>query len=214
MAWRLNWTKIEFLPIRCVDSIFDRSGQAMTAKTSMVYLGSLLSSDGSIGSEVSRRIGIAMEEFKNLKQVWNHSHISRYEKLNIFTSCTFSKLTYALHTAWLNSNIRRRLNRFHCKCLRQILNILPLFLSRISNHDIFYWWPEYLQSLTWFWSSSYYILGNWLETINRFHDNLFFSKIRYILPSLPIRDGVRVLDYYRMRKFISMRLRLGQTMKF
>ena len=106
------------------------------AKESMIYLGSLLSSDGSIESEVSRRIGIAMEEFKNLKQVWNHSHISRYEKLNIFTSCIVSKLTYALHTAWLNSNIRRRLNGFQCKCLRQILNILPSFLSRISNHDI------------------------------------------------------------------------------
>ena len=42
-------------------------------------------------------------------------------------------MLYGLSTAWLNAAELRRLQGFHCRCLRRILGIAPAYFSRVSN---------------------------------------------------------------------------------
>ena len=45
----------------------------MVSKESLLYLGSFLCDNGSIGPELKRRFGAARVEFKTLRCVWNHA---------------------------------------------------------------------------------------------------------------------------------------------
>ena len=102
----------------------------------MVYLGSVLCSDGSSGSEVSRRIGSARAELDKLSRVWKHAGISSTRKLNSLEACVMSKLLFNLHALCLTKVESRRLDAFHVKCLRQVLRIPHSFYSRASNETV------------------------------------------------------------------------------
>ena len=70
----------------------------------MVYLGSLLSSDGRVALEVGRRIGQAKADFDKRCRVWSHSSTAVGRKLRIHEACVVAKLAYGLHTATLNNS--------------------------------------------------------------------------------------------------------------
>jgi hypothetical protein len=99
----------------------------------MVYLGSLLSSDGKIMSEISRRLGMARKDFEVLQSIWKHTTLSQFWKLRIFEACIVTKLLYGLVTAVLNKAERGRLDGFQARCIRKILRVPPAYYSRISN---------------------------------------------------------------------------------
>ena len=101
-----------------------------------MYLGSLLCSDGTSGSELNRRLGGARETFTKLCRIWNHTGISTKRKLHIYTACVVTKLTHNLHALLLNAAAQRTLDAFHLKCLRRILHIPHSFYSHISNHIV------------------------------------------------------------------------------
>ena len=68
-------------------------------KASIVYLGSVLSTDGTVQAELGRRLGQARTEFELLRRVWNRS-IPVHRKIRIYEACVQTKLLYSLHTAW------------------------------------------------------------------------------------------------------------------
>ena len=107
------------------------TGENIETKHSMVYLGSLLSSDGKIMSEISRRLGMARKDFEVLHSIWKHSSLSKAWKIHIFEACIISKLLYGLVTAVLNKAERARLDGFQARCFRRILKIPPSYYSRI-----------------------------------------------------------------------------------
>ena len=120
-----NWSKLESLPIRCADHIIKPDGTPVKSKQSMLYLGVLLSADGRLGSEFGRRLGLAQADFRILQKVWAHASISTSRKLRIYDACIVNTLTYGLHTGWLITAERRRLDGFHARCLRKIIGVLP-----------------------------------------------------------------------------------------
>lgn len=130
-----NWSKLEALPVRCDAAISTPAGN-VKVKDSIVYLGGLLSNDGCVGSELGRRIGLAQVEFKTLRRIWSHASISQSKKLRIFHACVISKLMYSLHTTWLNTSERRRLDGFYVRCLRRIVGIPSAYISRINNRTV------------------------------------------------------------------------------
>ena len=71
----------------------------MVSQESLVYLGSLLCDNGSIGLELNRHLGAARAEFETLSRVWNHAVLRKSEQIQIFEACVISKLLYCLHTA-------------------------------------------------------------------------------------------------------------------
>ena len=102
----------------------------------MVYLGSLLSADGKVMSEISRRLGMARKDFEVLQSIWKHSSLSQQWKIRIFEVCINSKLLYGLVTAVLTKAERGRLDGFQVRCLRRILKVPPSYYSRIPNLQV------------------------------------------------------------------------------
>ena len=102
----------------------------------MIYLGGLLTDDGTITSELSRRVGMAYSDFSSLPRVWSHANITRKRKIQIFNACIISKLMYGLDIAWLRQNDLARLDAFQARTLRRICGIQHSFYSRISNEYV------------------------------------------------------------------------------
>jgi hypothetical protein len=133
---KYNWKKLEALPIRCQACIAKPDGTEIAQKDSIVYLGAVLCADGSIGPELSRRIGAARRDFDTLARVWSHSALTSLEKIRIFEVCVVSKLTYCLHTAWMKKPEMDRLDAFQARCLRRILGIPHSYVSHVSNATV------------------------------------------------------------------------------
>ena len=131
-----NWEKLEALPINCSCNITDLNGKPLKQKDRIVYLGSLICADGSSGSELNRRIGATRDTLSKLCRIRSHASISNQRKLEIYSACVLSKLTYNLHALLLNTAEQRKLDAFHVRCLRTILRIPHSFLSRISNQTV------------------------------------------------------------------------------
>ena len=77
----LHHSKFQLRQIQCDDHIFLPSGDRLFPMPSLEYLGASLSSDGHVGSELNRRIGIAKSEFGVLRKLWNHSALNLERKL-------------------------------------------------------------------------------------------------------------------------------------
>ena len=103
----------------------------------MQYLGALLSADGRMDSEPSRKIGTAANDFRQLRAVWNHAGLTRAHKLKLFDSLIVCRFRYGLSVTWLVTSQRRRLDDSYARCLRKVLNIPSAYISRVSNKIVF-----------------------------------------------------------------------------
>ena len=129
----LNWQNTEVLPIGCAADIQGPNGEPIKTKTSLVYLGSVISASGSITSEVNRRLGMAKADFDALNRVWKHTHLTCAKKLQIFSACVVSRLMYSRHTAWLCKADLRKIDAFQARCFGSILDIPHSFISHVRN---------------------------------------------------------------------------------
>ena len=102
----MEWTDRQSLLIRNA-----QTGQPMKQVTSAVYLGGLVTADGTPKAAVARRIGEAKAIFDNLQTVWRHANITRQRKLILFKACVVSKLMYSLSSCCMNVAQLRRLDR-------------------------------------------------------------------------------------------------------
>ena len=88
------------------------------------YLGSTMSDDLSLDKELNRRIGRACSTFANLtERVWQNSKLTRNTKVAVYKACVLSTLLYGSECWTLYAHQESRLNSFHMKNLRRILNI-------------------------------------------------------------------------------------------
>eukprot|EP00959_Pyramimonas_sp_CCMP1952_P176409 3686463-Pyramimonas_sp.AAC.1 len=72
-----NWGKLELMKVRANGDIYNNAGEPIASKSSIIYLGTSLSADGRIGSELSRRLGAATQDFKVLHSIRSHARMSR-----------------------------------------------------------------------------------------------------------------------------------------
>ena len=61
-----NWERLMMICINCNPSIAKPDGSHVRISLSMIYLCGLISNDGTITSELSRRIGMAYSDFSAL----------------------------------------------------------------------------------------------------------------------------------------------------
>ena len=132
----LHWGKTQALSICTADRIRRPDGTYIEEKGSIEYLGALLSADGRMDSEISRRIGMASADFRRLQKLWGHANVPVSDKLQYFQSLVSSRLQYGLATMWLVTSQRRRLDGFYARCLRKILHIPSAYISRVSNATV------------------------------------------------------------------------------
>ena len=132
--WALgHWGKLQLIKVRCSTAVHRPDMTSIDPQSNLLYLGSLVSDDGRISSELARRLGMAAGEFRKLSRLWGHSHLGRTRKIEIFRAVVVSILMYGLSAAWLNTSDKRKLNGFQNRCLRTIWGIKPAFISRVSN---------------------------------------------------------------------------------
>ena len=74
---QFNWTEIEALPVNCRCSIRREDGDFVKVVNNLKYLGSVLSADGTIGSELARRLGAASLESSGTYGEYGHTLKSR-----------------------------------------------------------------------------------------------------------------------------------------
>ena len=99
-------------------------GTRLDVVNTFVYLGSSISRDGSLDSEVHLRIQKASKAFGKLeKRVWADKGITKGTKLSVYGSCVLTSLLYSSETWTTYRRHIQVLERFHQNCLRRILNI-------------------------------------------------------------------------------------------
>ena len=95
-----------------------------------VNLGSTITGNMSIDSEINKRIGkAAMTLYRLTKRVWSNNKLSDHTKVNVYKACEISTLLYGSRT--MRAHQEKRLNVFHMCYLRRILGIT--WQDRVTN---------------------------------------------------------------------------------
>ena len=106
---------------------------ALEVVDNFTYLGSCISSNLSLDSELNVRIGKASTAMARLAaRVWDNSLLTINTK--VYQACVLSTLLYGSETWTLYSRQERRLNAFHMRCLRRLLTIT--WQDRITNAEV------------------------------------------------------------------------------
>lgn len=87
------------------------------------YLGSIQDSDGRCSRDIARRIGLASSAMRSMQRLWSQRSISLVTKLRIYQTCVLPVLLYSAETWTLLSQDLQRLQSFHMRSQRQILQI-------------------------------------------------------------------------------------------
>ena len=84
-----------------------------------VYLGSTITGNLSIDSELNKRIGKAAMTLSRLTdRVWSNNKLSDHTKVNVYKACVISTLLYGSESWTMRAHQERRLNVFHMRCRR------------------------------------------------------------------------------------------------
>ena len=103
------------------------------------YLGSTISSDGEITSEVSSRIAKASRAFGCLrKPIFQNSNLSTATKRAVYRAVVMSVLLYGAETWTIKANHVKRLRSFHNRCIRTILGVTRFqqWKDRITSQQL------------------------------------------------------------------------------
>jgi hypothetical protein len=98
-------------------------GEALEVVERFTYLGSCISSDGSMTDEVTTRISKARIAFANLRHLWRQKGISLGLKGRVYQTTVRAVLLYGCETWPLRAEDLRRLQVFDHRCLRTIAGI-------------------------------------------------------------------------------------------
>ena len=97
-----------------------------------VYLGSMLSCDGSLDKEINRRISAAAKAYHMLLRCFRSKSITRRTKVAVYKACVLPCLLYGSETWPVLDRHTKRLNVFHLNCLRRICHLSRRRASNIS----------------------------------------------------------------------------------
>lgn len=99
------------------------------------YLGSMLTSEGEVETDINTRIGKAGSMFKNLQNIWKSNNITEKLKVKLLQTLVLPTCLYASETWKMSSKNRKKLDAFQQRCLRKILKIT--YRDRITNEEVY-----------------------------------------------------------------------------
>ena len=126
LGLEVNWTKTKLMHVGegAIPHPINIMGQDIEFVDSFVYLGSTISANGEIRTEVNRRRGLAAGVLRSLwRPVWRHRNISRRVKLRIFNATVLPVLLYGAETWPLPKSMAGRISGFETRALRTIEGI-------------------------------------------------------------------------------------------
>ena len=100
-----------------------------------VYLGSRISDTLSLDIELNRRIGKASTTMSSLtKRVWKNGKLTENTKIQVYRACVLSTPVYGSESWVLHARHEHKLNTFHLRNLRRILNIA--WQDKVPNTEV------------------------------------------------------------------------------
>ena len=110
-------------------------GTKLNVVDEFCYLGSCLSSDGSLDKEIARRISKASSSFGRLwSRVWGVRGIKQSTKIAVYRAIVLPSLLYGCETWTCYRRHLKQLDQFHLRCLRKILGIQ--WEDRVTNQEV------------------------------------------------------------------------------
>ena len=102
------------------------------AVDSFTYLGSTIKSNLSLNAEINTLIAKAAAVMSKLnRRVWQNNNLTQMMKLCVYQACVLSTLLYSRTTY---TRQEKKLNSFHLRCLRRILDIS--WQDKITNTEV------------------------------------------------------------------------------
>ena len=132
----LNKKKCFHLSMNSHPDIHFANGEKMNSADSVTYLGSAFNKKGNPNTEISARLGKAMDTLKKLSLFWKNIDCDKAWKLQVYNAVIVSQLTYALDSIHIPEKLNSRLDAFQMKGLRQILGIEHSYKSHITNNEV------------------------------------------------------------------------------
>ena len=85
------------------------------------YLGSLITNTGDVIKEIKRRLGIATQKLKSMKNLWNGGN--EKTKLKFVKTLIFPIATYGSETWSLSNAAEQKINAFEMRSYRKLLKV-------------------------------------------------------------------------------------------
>ena len=110
-------------------------GTALQTVEDFTYLGSCLTSTGSLDKEICSRLSKASSAFGRLRtRVWEESGITKKTKVAVYRSVVLTSLLYGCETWTCYRRHIKKLDQFHLRCLRRLLGIK--WEDRVTNQEV------------------------------------------------------------------------------
>jgi len=132
----LNRSKCFYIGMNGKADIHFRDGTKIKKADKVEYLGGTITTQASRNAEISNRMSKALGTCKKLKIFWRKNNADIGWKIQVYNAIIISQLIYGLNTLNITPAIKNRLNAFHMRGLRYILNIDHSYYSHISNEEV------------------------------------------------------------------------------
>lgn len=110
-------------------------GTALNQVDDFTYLGSTISKDGRIDSELVKRMSKASSAFGRLRtRLWNNHHVSTRVKCKIYRAIVLSTLLYGAESWTLYTSQVKKLHAFMMRHLRAIMRIS--WKDKVTNKEV------------------------------------------------------------------------------
>ena len=110
------------------------SGEVLEVVSSFTYLGSCISNDGGVDSEIHARIGKARAAFSKLRHLWREKGVSERLKGRVYEAAVRTVLLYGCETWPVRTEDLKRLQAFDHRCLRYIAGIH--WAHKVNNEEV------------------------------------------------------------------------------
>ena len=135
---RLNLKKCEVVQLNSSEDIRFRNGVVVPPHDEVKYLGCMLNEKGDPQKEVNKRLSETIVTWRRLADFWKHSNCSCKTKLQVYDAVVRTKLMYGLETLQLNESIKKKLDAFQLRGLRQILKLPTTYMDRQYTNEFVY----------------------------------------------------------------------------
>ena len=98
------------------------------------YLGSYVSLKHGDLQEVNCKLAEGRQRFANFQNLWKNKQLTVHLKCNLYEALVLSAVLYSSETWNLSKLMERKLESFHCGCLRRILRVS--YLEKATNEEI------------------------------------------------------------------------------
>jgi len=108
------------------------NGEELENVNKFEYLGSMLCNNGDGIKEIKRRLNMALQKLKQMKNIWQGTN--RKTKLKLLRACIFPIAIYGCEAWTISQTAAKLITSFEMKCYRRVLKIL--WTDMKTNKDI------------------------------------------------------------------------------